>query len=256
MKEVLNIIKVGGKVLEDSASLDLLLDAFCGIEGRRMLVTGGGRTATAVASELGIKTRMIDGRRVTDGQMLKVVTMVYAGLVGKDVVARMQARGVNAIGLSGADMDVVRCEKRSPEPVDYGFAGDVRKVNAEALRTLIEAGAVPVLCPVTHDGKGQLLNTNADTMASAAATALAGFYDVNLIFCFEKKGVLSDPDDEDSVIETIDRETFRKLKADGTVSEGMIPKLENAFKAVDAGVGKVIITNAESLSKGCGTTIK
>lgn len=255
MKKTLNIVKVGGQVVEDDSRLNTLLGGFCAIPGFKMLVTGGGRTATRIASELGIESHMLNGRRITDEPMLRVVTMVYAGLVNKNVVAELQAKGINAIGLSGADLDIIRSVKRPAVPIDYGFVGDIKKVNVRELKMLIDAGAVPVFCALTHDGMGQMLNTNADTIASALAAALAVEYDVTLTFCFEKPGVLADPDDETSVIREIRREDFERMREDGTVSDGMIPKLDNAFSAIDAGVNKVVITNAESLGKDCGTEI-
>lgn len=255
MKKTLNIVKVGGQVVEDDSRLNTLLGGFCAIPGFKMLVTGGGRTATRIASELGIESHMLNGRRITDEPMLRVVTMVYAGLVNKNVVAELQAKGINAIGLSGADLDIIRSVKRPAVPIDYGFVGDIKKVNVRELKMLIDAGAVPVFCALTHDGMGQMLNTNADTIASALAAALAVEYDVTLTFCFEKPGVLADPDDETSVIREIRREDFERMCEDGTVSDGMIPKLDNAFSAIDAGVNKVVITNAESLGKDCGTEI-
>lgn len=255
MKKTLNIVKVGGQVVEDDSRLNTLLGGFCAIPGFKMLVTGGGRTATRIASELGIESHMLNGRRITDEPMLRVVTMVYAGLVNKNVVAELQAKGINAIGLSGADLDIIRSVKRPAVPIDYGFVGDIKKVNVRELKMLIDAGAVPVFCALTHDGMGQMLNTNADTIASALAAALAVEYDVTLTFCFEKPGVLADPDDETSVIREIRREDFDRMREDGTVSDGMIPKLDNAFSAIDAGVNKVVVTNAESLGKDCGTEI-
>ena len=255
MKKTLNIVKVGGQVVEDDSRLNTLLGGFCAIPGFKMLVTGGGRTATKIASELGIESHMLNGRRITDEPMLKVVTMVYAGLVNKNVVAELQAKGINAIGLCGADLDIIRSVKRPAQVIDYGFVGDIKGVNVRELKMLIDAGAVPVLCAITHDGMGQLLNTNADTIASSLASALAVEYDVTLTFCFEKPGVLADPDDNSSVIREIRKADFERMREDGTVSDGMIPKLDNAFSAIDAGVNRVIITNAENLGQDCGTEI-
>lgn len=255
MKKPLNIVKVGGAVVENDASLNTLLAAFCAIKGNKMLVTGGGKIATKMAADLGIASNMIEGRRITDEPMLRIVTMVYAGLVNKNVVAELQAKGVNAIGLCGADMDIIRCTRRPVGRIDYGFVGDVKSVNADALRTLIDAGAVPVLCPITHDGLGQLLNTNADTIASSLAAALAVDYDVTLTYCFEKNGVLLDPDDPTSVIREMRKPDFERYRDEEVVSGGMIPKLENAFNAIDAGVNKVVITNAQNLGTDSGTEI-
>lgn len=256
MKEKLTIVKVGGAVVEDAEQLTRLLKDFSAIEGRKLLVHGGGRRATKVAERLGIETKMIDGRRITDEAMLEVVTMVYGGLVNKQVVARLQACGVNALGLTGADADVVRSHKRPlKNGIDYGYVGDVDCADGDTLRGLIEQGIVPVMAPLTHDGKGNILNTNADTMASETAKALAGHYDVTLIFSFEKPGVLRHPDDDTSLIPVITREDFERYKADGTISGGMLPKLENALSAVDAGVSRVIITLASAIDGQHGTVI-
>ena len=248
-------------MVEDELQLSQLLRNFSAIEGRKVLVHGGGRKATKMAERLGIETKMVNGRRITDSDMLEVVTMVYGGLVNKNLVARLQTNGVNAIGLTGADADVIRSHKRpikvvDGSPVDYGFVGDVDNVANETLAHLIEAGITPVMAPLTHDGEGHILNTNADTIASETAKALAQQYDVTLIFSFEKKGVLSNPDDDDSVIPVITRTLFEKYKADGTISGGMLPKIENALSAVDAGVSKVIITLATAIDGQHGTMIK
>ena len=254
--EKINVIKVGGAVVEDEQQLDRLLKDFSAIEGRKVLVHGGGRRATKVAAQLGIETQMVNGRRVTDKEMLEVVTMVYGGLVNKNVVARLQAEGVNALGLTGADMDVIRSHKRPvKDGIDYGFVGDVDKADGDMLHTLIEAGVVPVMAPLTHDGHGDILNTNADTIASETAKALAKHYDVTLTFCFEKKGVLANPDDDESVIPVINNELFHTYVADGTISGGMLPKIENSLDAIKAGVGKVVITKADALGTDSGTVI-
>lgn len=251
----ITIVKVGGAVVEDPAQLAVLLEGFRNIEGAKILVHGGGRRATKVAAELGIESHMVGGRRITDAQMLEVVTMVYGGLVNKNIVARLQSLGIDAIGLTGADMDVIRSHKRPlKDGVDFGFVGDVDCVNANRLKTLVDAGMTPVLAPLTHDGNGTMLNTNADTIASATARALARLYDVTLVYCFEKPGVLANPDDDLSVITTIRRDDFMRLTADRTISGGMLPKIENALDAVEAGVKKVVITKADSLDHG-GTTI-
>lgn len=259
-KEQLTIVKVGGAVVEDEAQLTRLLSDFAAIEGRKVLVHGGGRKATKMAERLGIETHMVGGRRITDAAMLEVVTMVYGGLVNKNLVARLQANGVNALGLTGADADIIRSHRRPPRmvdgaTVDYGFVGDVDRADGEALSRLIEAGIVPVVAPLTHDGQGHILNTNADTMASETAKALASHYDVTLIFAFEKKGVLSNPDDDDSVIAVITPELFDRYKADGTISGGMLPKIENALSAVEAGVERVIITLSTAIDGRHGTVI-
>lgn len=254
--EKLTVVKVGGAVVEDEEQLARLLNDFAAIEGNKVLVHGGGRRATKVAASLGIESKMVNGRRITDRDMLEVVTMVYGGLVNKNVVARLQANGVNALGLTGADMDVLRSRKRPvKDGIDFGYVGDVERADGKALQTLIEAGIVPVMAPLTHDGHGNMLNTNADTIAGETAKALAPFYDVTLIYSFEKKGVLANPDDDDSVIPMITPADFERYKADGTVAGGMIPKLENAFAAIDAGVGRVIITLASAIDGNHGTVI-
>ena len=257
MKEKLTIVKVGGAVVEDEAQLAQLLKDFSAIEGRKVLVHGGGRRATQVAARLGIESQMVGGRRITDNQMLEVVTMVYGGLVNKHVVACLQAEGLKAVGLTGADADIIRSHKRPlKDGVDFGFVGDVDAVADDTLSQLIEQGLVPVLAPLTHDGQGTLLNTNADTIASEAAKALARRYDVTLIFSFEKKGVLSNPDDDESVIPVITRDDFERYKADGTISGGMLPKIENALSAIEKGVGRVIITLATAIDGKQGTVIR
>ncbi|OYP38623.1 acetylglutamate kinase [Prevotella sp. P5-126] len=255
--EKITIVKVGGAVVEDEAQLTQLLKDFAAIEGKKVLVHGGGRRATKVAAALGIESKMVNGRRITDADMLEVVTMVYGGLVNKNLVARLQAAGVNALGLTGADIDVIRSHKRPiKDGIDFGFVGDVEKANGQMLHTLINAGITPVMAPLTHDGQGHILNTNADTIAGETAKALAPYYDVTLIYSFEKKGVLSNPDDDNSVISEITREDFERYKADGTVAGGMIPKLDNAFDAIGAGVKRVIITLATAIDGQHGTVIR
>lgn len=260
----ITVVKVGGGIVEDEKSLSALLDKFARIEGLKVLVHGGGRSATKVAEQLGIQQTMIGGRRITDAETLKVVTMVYAGLVNKNIVAQLQARGVNALGLTGADMNVivshrrpikqVKMEDGTVQPVDYGFVGDVDKVNADLLADLIAKGVVPVVSPIGHDGKGNLLNTNADTIASQVAIALAQHFEVTLMFCFEKRGVLRDPEDDNSVIPRITASDFPRLVEEGIVSGGMLPKLENSFAAISAGVKEVVITQADQIDqKGEGT---
>lgn len=254
--EKLTVIKVGGKIVEEEATLNKLLDDFAAIEGYKILVHGGGRSATKIASLLGIESKMVNGRRITDAETLKVVTMVYGGLVNKNIVAGLQARGVNALGLTGADMDAIRSVKRPVKDVDYGFVGDVEKVNAAFLADLINKGVVSVMAPLTHDGKGNMLNTNADTIAGETAKAMASLFDVTLVYCFEKKGVLRDENDDDSVIPQITRAEFDAYVADGTIQGGMIPKLENSFSAINAGVSQVVITLASAINEDAGTVIK
>jgi acetylglutamate kinase len=253
--ENITLIKVGGKIVEEERTLGRLLDDFARIRGAKALVHGGGRLATRVAEQLGVESRMVEGRRITDAETLRIVTMVYAGLVNKNIVARLQALNVDAIGLTGADMNVMRSEKRPVREVDYGFVGDVKEVNAGALTMLLKNGYVPVLSPLTHDRRGNLLNTNADTIAGEAAGALARSFDVTLVFCFEKSGVLCDEQDDASVIPALNREMFDEYRRQGIIRGGMIPKLENSFRAIDAGVRRVIITRAEDICGGAGTVI-
>jgi acetylglutamate kinase len=250
MKKSLTIIKVGGALVEDSNSLDALLQSFAEVDGLKMLVHGGGRSATALAASMGVETRMVNGRRITDADMLKIVTMVYGGMVNKNIVAKLQGIGIDAIGLCGADLNIIRSAKRPVADVDYGFVGDVKMVSGGKLSSLLEMGAVPVLAPLTHDAAGQLLNTNADTIAASVAIAMAPYYNVTLTYCFEKSGVLRCPDDPSSLIPTITADDFARYVADGTVSGGMIPKIENALQAVKQGVGRVIITSATNLAGG------
>ena len=253
----LTLVKVGGAIVENADSLSALLDKFAGVEGHKVLVHGGGRSATRIAEQLGLPQQMVAGRRVTDAETLRVVTMVYAGLVNKNIVAQLQARGINALGLTGADMNVIQSHRRPPKNVrmddgntqlvDFGYVGDIDHVNADLLADVIAKGVVPVMCPIGHDTQGTLLNTNADTIAAEVAKALASTFDVTLVFCFEKQGVLRDADDDSSVIPLITKDQFPTLVADGVVSGGMLPKLENAFGAISAGVREVIITRADAI---------
>jgi len=254
--EKLTLIKVGGKILEEEESLNRLLADFAQIEGYKVLVHGGGRLATSLAAQLGIESKMIDGRRITDAETLKVVTMVYAGWVNKLVVARLQALNINAIGLTGADMNIIRSEKRPVGEIDYGFVGDIKNVKADFLAMLLKQNIIPVLSPLTHDKQGNLLNTNADTIAAEVAKALAKLFSVSLVFCFEKSGVLMDEEKEASLIPEMDKKLFQKYKDEGIIKGGMLPKLENAFKAIDAGVKEVIITKATAILQHKGTLIK
>ncbi|WP_321478914.1 acetylglutamate kinase [uncultured Bacteroides sp.] len=256
MKPQLTIIKVGGKIVEEEISLNELLDKFASIKGNKILVHGGGRSATKIASQLGIESKMIDGRRVTDKETLKVVTMVYGGLVNKNIVAGLQQRNVNALGLTGADMNIIRSVKRPVKEVNYGYVGDVKSVNAHMIIELLNKSIVPVLAPLTHDGEGNMLNTNADTIAGEVAKALAINFDITLIYCFEKKGVLQNENDDDSVIPFINYDDFKKFVANGVIQGGMIPKLENAFNAIQEGVSEVIITMASNIDSNEGTRIK
>ena len=253
--EKLTIVKVGGKIVEEPNSLNQLLSDFSKISGYKVLVHGGGRSATSLATKLGIESEMVNGRRITDKEMLKVVTMVYGGLVNKQIVAGLQAIGVNGLGLSGCDLNYMRSEKRPVTDVDYGYVGDVKEVNAGILVDLILKGVVPVLDPLTHDNAGNLLNTNADTIASEAAKALSDFFDVTLMYCFEKKGVLLNENDDESVISELTPSLFKKYITDNTIQGGMIPKLENSFEALKAGVKQVVITRADLIHTVGGTTI-
>lgn len=249
-KQTLTLVKVGGKVVEEAETLARLLNDFAVMKGPRLLVHGGGRSATAMAARLGVETQMVEGRRVTDDEMLQVVTMVYGGLVNKNIVAGLQARGVNALGMTGADMNIIRSKRRAKGAVDYGFVGDIEQVDGAGLHALLQAGALPVIAPLTHDGAGQLLNTNADTMASATAVALSAFYDVTLVYCFELPGVLTDVQDPSSLIKEIQPAYYQQLKAEGVVADGMVPKLDNCFAALEQGVSRVRISNVAGLSDG------
>ena len=252
----LTIVKIGGKIVEDHDLLTAFLKEFTLIAGYKILVHGGGRSATALAEKLGIETVMTDGRRITDAEMLKVVTMVYAGLVNKNIVAKLQKLRNDAVGLTGADMNLILSEKRPVKDIDYGFAGDIKKINALAFLDLLNQSYLPVIAPITHDGEGLLLNTNADTIAGEIAKALAFDCNVRLIYCFEKRGVLMNENDEESLIQTLDFELFQQYKNEGKIHGGMIPKLDNAFRAIAAGVKEVIITQASDVNTGKGTLLQ
>ena len=244
----LSIIKIGGNIIDDEGKLGVFLDAFAEVKGAKILVHGGGKLATKVAEELGIGQQLVDGRRITDAETLRVVTMVYAGTINKQIVARLQSGGCPAIGLTGADGDAIRSHKRSHPTIDYGFVGDVDVVNTSLLTSLLALDRTLVFAPITHDGKGQLLNTNADTIAQELARGLSTAFEVSLVYSFEKSGVLLNADDEGSVIGRIDAATYENLKARKVIFAGMIPKLDNAFAALRSGVRKVIIGRAEDLS--------
>lgn len=245
----LNIIKIGGNVIDDDIQLEAFLEKFAAIPGKKILVHGGGKIASRVAEMMGLKVKMVDGRRITDKDMLDVVTMVYAGLTNKNIVATLQKYKCDAIGLSGADGNVIKAVKRPVKEIDYGFAGDILadSVNSLAIKKFLDAGFTPVFSAITHNGNGQLLNTNADTIASALAVNMTEHYETSLIYCFEKNGVLKDINDENSVIETITAKQFEMYKDSGIISEGMIPKLQNAFDAINKGVKSVYIGNASNL---------
>lgn len=254
--EKLTIIKVGGKIVEEDETLSQLLDDFAQIEGHKILVHGGGRSATQLATKLGLETKMVNGRRITDKATLDITVMVYAGLVNKKIVAQLQKRGINALGLTGADMNIIKSNIRPVKDIDYGYVGDVKGVNGELLTSLINKNIVPILAPLTHDGNGNMLNTNADTIAGETAKAMSSFFETTLIYCFEKKGVMTDIEDENSVIHHIDKTSFTNMVAEGIIKDGMVPKLENAFSCIDKGVAKVIITHATDIKGEKGTIIK
>lgn len=248
------IVKIGGNVIDDPAQLASFLRDFSRVRAHKILVHGGGKIATEMSGQLGIESKMVDGRRITDAETLKVVQMVYGGLINKNVVAALQSKKCNAVGLTGADAGIVLANKRPVVPVsgsdkgiDYGFVGDVKKVNAGSLAALLKSGFTPVIAPLTHNGKGQMLNTNADTMASAIAVSLASRFKVSLVYCFEKSGVLRDVEDESSVLSKINTSEYRQLKKEGVIFKGMIPKLDNAFEALRKGVHRVSISHARDL---------
>lgn len=245
------VVKIGGNVLDNPERLQRFLIDFAQLPEPKLLVHGGGKIASSLGQRLGITPKLVEGRRVTDAQTLDLVTMVYGGLVNKQVVAQLQSAGCNALGLSGADANIIRATKRPVGKVDYGFAGDVagpQSINIKALESFFAAGLTPVCAPLTHDGKGCILNTNADTIASVLATALAAKFRVRLVYCFEKRGVLLNPEDDETVIQHINGSKYSALKASGAVSAGMIPKLENAFDALRQGVAQVLICEAEALT--------
>lgn len=245
----LSVIKIGGNVIDNSEKLHQFLLDFKDLPGDKILIHGGGKIATELGVSLGVEAKMVEGRRITDIETLRVVTMVYAGLINKNMVAQLQAKGCNAIGLTGADGNVIKAVKRPVKDIDYGYVGDLdpSSVASGTVDSLLKAGLVPVLCAITHDGDGQLLNTNADTIASAVAVAMSALYDTALIYCFEKRGVMRDIDDDNSLVPEIPMDQFESLKQEGVVSGGMIPKLQNAFEAIRSGVKAVYIGKADEL---------
>lgn len=245
--EQLYIIKISGNIIDDENRLDHFLQQFSALQGKKILVHGGGKLATKMAEQMGVEQQMIDGRRITDAETLKIVTMVYTGYINKNIVAKLQQRGTNAIGLSGADGNLIVAHKREHPTIDYGFVGDIDRVNTEIVEQLLKQDAAIIVAPITHDGKGQLLNTNADTIAQEIAKAMSKQYQTVLVYSFEKPGVLLDVNDESSVIQTITAASYQTLKESGKIFAGMIPKLDNAFTAIASGVGKVIIGQAEKL---------
>jgi acetylglutamate kinase len=249
LKEKLSIIKIGGNIIEDDTSLNAFLKLFSNLEGKKILVHGGGKQATAIASKLGIESKMVNGRRITDKDTLEVITMVYGGLVNKNMVAKLQALQIDAIGLTGADINSIKSNKRQVTNIDYGFVGDVKEVASNSIDRLIKANFTPVFCAITHDGNGQLLNTNADTIASKVAIGMSKKYDTTIYYCFELNGVLRDINDQNSVIKYLNINTYNKLLKDGNIADGMLPKLENCFDALKNGVSKVNMGNTNMFTK-------
>ncbi len=248
-KPILYVVKIGGNVIDEESAMNQLLNDFATIKGAAILVHGGGKIATRLGEQMGIVSQYVEGRRITDAATIDLVTMVYAGLVNKKIVAALQALGSNAIGLTGADANLIPATKRPVKQIDYGFVGDLTKetINIQQVNRFLEDGLVPVFSPICHDGKGQLLNTNADTIASCLATALSTYYQVRLLYCFEKHGVLANITDEASVIPLIDKEIYANLKSANKLFDGILPKIDNAFAAIDAGVQEVIIGHAADL---------
>jgi len=249
MKTQLDIIKIGGNLIDDKTALKNFLEQFSSNKSKKILVHGGGRSATRLSERLGIKTQMIEGRRITNEEDLEVVTMVYAGLINKKIVAELQYYGCNAIGLSGCDMNSILAKKRHHRDIDFGLVGDIEKINMNKIDLLLKNGFCPVFSAITHDGRGQLLNTNADTVAAQIAIAFSNIYKVRLLYCFEKKGVLSNPKDDFSVIPFLDKNIYQELKTSGAISKGMIPKLDNCFDALRSGVSEINIGGSEIMNQ-------
>ena len=259
LDQKITVVKIGGNVIDNEVALERFVKDFAQLPSPKVLIHGGGKLATRLAEKLEIPTTMIEGRRVTDAETLNIVTMVYAGLINKRVVAMLQAEGCNALGFSGADGNMIPAVKRNPEPLDYGFVGDIdaSKINTALLGTLLESGVTPVFCAITHDGKGSLLNSNADSVASAVAVASASIAETDLVFCFEKQGVLRDVEDDSSVISLITKADYPSLRSEGIISKGMIPKIDNAFRAIESGVSSVTIKHSVCVANPtAGTTIK
>ena len=257
--ENLYVIKIGGNIVDNPILLTTCLQAFSQIKGQAVLVHGGGKLATSLAVSLGVEQSMVEGRRITDGETLKIVTMVYAGYINKNIIAQLQALNVNALGLSGADANLIKAHKRVGTNIDFGFVGDIDEVNTGFIHQQLLNNTRLVIAPITHDGAGQLLNTNADTIAQTIATAMSNKYKVHLVYGFEKEGVLADVNNEASVISSINNLTYSQLKKENVIFEGMIPKIDNAFLALHGGVQSVIIGKAEKLIElmngTAGTTI-
>lgn len=263
--EQLFVIKIGGNVIDDEKNLSAFLKNFAAIQGKKILIHGGGKIATKIGDELGIASKYINGRRITDAETIDVVTMVYGGLVNKKVVAQLQSLNCNAIGLTGADANLIPATKRpvTKEGIDFGFVGDVKsdELRVMSYELFLNNGLTPVIAPLTHDGKGQMLNTNADTMASSVAVALSKQYTVRLIYCFEKKGVLQDVNDDNSAITLITKDIYQQLKDGNKLFDGILPKIDNAFAAINSGVAEVLIGHADDLLQNVtrtttGTLIK
>lgn len=257
IKKPLSIVKIGGNIVDNPEALESFLHDFHQLKGYKLLIHGGGVMASKMSAQLGIETKMVQGRRITDAETLKLVTMVYAGWINKNIVALLQKNGCNAIGLSGADANTIPSIRRSPEPIDFGFVGDPdpSRTNVSFISQLIENNITPVFCAITHDGKGSLLNTNADTIAYTVAAACADCYQTTLYYCFEKEGVLQDINNPHSIIPNINKVQFEAYKQQGVIADGMIPKLENSFRAIEKGVSRVIILHAQNLLSGKGTIL-
>jgi acetylglutamate kinase len=262
MKEKLYIIKIGGSIIDDDGKLKKFLKSFASLDApgiKKILVHGGGKLATRLAEQLGVEQQVVDGRRITDAETLKIVTMVYAGYINKNIVAGLQANHCNAIGLCGADGDTILAHKRNHPVINYGFVGDIDAINAQLIKNLLDQNIAIVFAPITHDQEGQLLNTNADTIAQELAKGMSAEYEVSLIYSFEKKGVLLDANDDNTLIPEITRSYYQQLKAKEKIFAGMIPKLDNAFTALNSGVKRVVIGNAENMEQliegSSGTTI-
>ncbi len=249
MKEKLSIVKIGGNIIEDANALDAFLELFSKLEGKKILVHGGGKRATSVAAKLGIESKMVNGRRITDAETLEVITMVYGGLVNKNIVAKLQALHMDTIGLTGADVNSIKSDKRPVKEIDFGFVGDVKAVAHNSIDKLIQANFTPVFCAITHDGNGQLLNTNADTITSQVAVGMSELYETSIYYCFELNGVLEDINDENSVIKSINSKIYKDLLEKGIIADGMLPKLENCFDALNNGVANIHMGNTAMLTQ-------
>lgn len=258
MKNKLTIVKIGGKVINEEDQLDAFLKKFVSLKGLKLLVHGGGNIASKLQEKLGVPVNMIEGRRVTDKDAIEIVTMVFAGL-NKKITAKLQSLDLQSVGLSGADFGHIVSKKRISTPIDYGYVGDIQNIDTSCVKLLFDAGVTPVVCALTHDGNGQLLNTNADTIASELGQALSEIYEVDLVYCFEQPGVLSDFENK-IVIPKMNKESYQKYKSEGVISDGMIPKLDNAFAAIDQGVSAVKICHFDAVdtlqsTEYSGTTI-